>query len=88
MNEHSAYRWFTRDSSGGLSIVTKHPHDCLTWHWGISLSKFRPGERKWFVISIDGKWPQRHHRLNIFGWRYLCLSTQNYHHRPKGWVGS
>jgi len=82
----SAYCWFTRDSRGDLSIVTKHPHDSLTWHWGISLCKFMSGERRRFLLSVDGKWPQRHHRLNLFGWRYICFSTQNYHRRPKAWA--
>lgn len=31
-----AIRLFQRDSAGGLSIITCHPRNSLTWVWGLS----------------------------------------------------
>lgn len=85
-----SYSFFTRDSGGGLTLIAKHPSDCRTWHWAISISKYRYKEepRYWFKLSMmprDMCINQWHHCLHLFKLCVISIAFQDYHHNPKMW---
>jgi hypothetical protein len=40
---------FNRDSAGGLCLASMHPPASSTWHWHISICRYLPGERRYFL---------------------------------------
>jgi hypothetical protein len=69
---------FTRDSGGGLVLLSYHPHTSPTWYWSIYLDKINPEAN--FVVARDpnrhGQWHD-HYRLPFR--RKLTVSFQDYH---------
>lgn len=75
-------RFFTRDSGGGYTLVSRHPRTSPTWYWFISWQPAKADfARHFFKLNIaPGNGPhQRHHNLHLFWRGSLVLSTQGYH---------
>lgn len=76
-------RFFTRDSGGGLGIVSRHPRSSPTWYWAVSWQPAKADfARHWFKLNLAKNCigpHQRHHNLHLLKLGSLCLSTQGYH---------
>lgn len=76
--------FFTRDSGGGLVIVSRHPVHSPTWYWSLSWQPYRADEKRWWLkLRIDDGFMQRHHWVGLFGLGRLMLSTQSYHKQSR-----
>lgn len=70
----------------GITIVSKHPKNCSTWHWYLSIDKdIRPGfpihKLKLFLEDKDWRRGQWHHYFHLWrGWK-ITLARQDYHKR-------
>lgn len=73
--------FMTRDSGGGMVLVSRHPRHSATWYWSLSWQPYRADETRWWLnLYIDrvGGF-QKHHTLGLFGLGRLMLSMQSYH---------
>lgn len=73
--------FLSRDSGGGLTLAAYHPRSCPTWHWSVSVQRYRGGETRRLVSRTPkqqrrGQW---HDRIRLPFGRYLCISRQDYH---------
>jgi len=70
----------SRASDGSIVLLSKHPKDCLTWHWSVSVTRKTMVVWGWRLWCRDerrkGQWHD-YYRLP-FGWT-LILSAQDYH---------
>lgn len=67
---------FTRQSDGGLNLVTYHPWSSLTWYWGLSVDRDRMHVMFQRAHRRIGQW---HDYVRLpFGWT-LTISHQDYH---------
>lgn len=73
--------FFSRDSGGDLSLAGYHPRGCLTWHWNVSLRRWR---MKYWVVRAAKEWRkgQWHDYYWLpFGYS-LSIARQDYHKQP------
>lgn len=73
-----AYRFFSRASDGALVVATKHPPNCLTWHWSVSIYRRCPGEGTGFAALRTGQWSDTY--WLPFGYA-LRIGRQDWHVR-------
>lgn len=72
--------FLTRDSGGGLTLVSRHPPSSPTWYWSLSWQPYRADETRWWLrLHLSPGTGQRHHSLCLLGLGRLMLSTQDYH---------
>lgn len=70
------YSFFTRASDRSITVASKHPRDCQTWHWSVSLKRT---SMKGLVARAERRTHQWHDYYRLpFGW-VLIVSQQDYH---------
>lgn len=79
--------FFTRDSGGGLTLVSRHPLSSPTWYWSLSWQPVKADFARHFFKLHISKLPgphQKHHYLHLLRLGSFVLSTQGYH-KNKRW---
>lgn len=69
-----------RASDGSITLFSKHPKECLTWHWAVSITRKKHVQWGWRLWTRDSRRTNQWHdyyRLP-FGWT-LIFSFQDYH---------